>query len=261
MKSVILAAGMGTRMRPLTYDMPKSLVPMHGKPVLEYALDSLERVGVDECIIVVGYRASQIESKFGQMFREMRITYVDNAIFEKTNNIYSFWLAGPNMDDDILFLEGDLLFDHDIICDVLNDPNPNVAVVDAYQEYMDGTVIIANGDMAQSMVLKSQQPDGFNYEKALKTVNIYKFSQTMLKEHFLPEIGAWVSKGLTDQYYEAVLVDLIKQRKVRMAVSRTGVRRWAEVDTVEDLKAAERLFPRPPSQRLHVPISKKAEVG
>ena len=257
MKSVILAAGMGTRMRPLTYHMPKCLVPMHGRPVLEYTLDSLDRVGVDECVIVVGYRASQIESLIGQRFREMRITYVENEVFETTNNIYSFWLAGSNMDDDILFLEGDLLFDHDIICDVLSNPNPNVAVVDAYQEHMDGTVIIADGDIAQSMVLKSQQAVDFNYEKALKTVNIYKFSQAMLEKCFLPEIDTWVSKGLTDQYYEAVLVDLIDQRKVRMAVSRTGARRWAEVDTVDELKAAERLFPQPPVQGIRTPVSQR----
>lgn len=245
MKAIILAAGMGTRLRPLTDDMPKCLVPVHGKPLLMYALDNLDRVGIEECVIVIGFCGDQIMNVAGERHGQMKMTYVENPIFNETNNIYSFWLAHPQMNDDILLLEGDLLFDVDLISDLIADPNPNVAVVDPYQDHMDGTVIMAEQGLANSMVLKVHQGEGFNYDRALKTVNIYKFSRAMLQDQFLPGIGSFISDGRTDQYYEAVLADLIGKSGVEIAVQIAGPRKWAEVDDVDDLRLAEQIFPRP----------------
>ena len=92
MKAIILAAGMGARLRPLTDNMPKCLVPVHGKPLLEYALDSLDRVGIEACVIVIGFCGDQIMHVAGERHGQPKMTYVDNPIFHETNNIYSFWL-------------------------------------------------------------------------------------------------------------------------------------------------------------------------
>ena len=244
MKAIILAAGMGARLRPLTDNMPKCLVPVHGKPLLEYALDSLDRVGIEACVIVIGFCGDQIMHVAGERHGQLKMTYVDNPIFHETNNIYSFWLAHPEMNDDILLLEGDLLFDGGLIGDLIAEPNPNVAVVDPYQDHMDGTVIMAEQGLVNSMVLKAHQGEGFDYGHALKTVNIYKFSRTMLQDHFLPGVGSFSSAGRTDQYYEAVLADLIGRRGVEMAVQIARPRKWAEVDDVDDLRLAEQIFRR-----------------
>lgn len=263
MKAVILAAGMGTRLRPLTDDKPKCLVPVHGTPVLGYALDTLQRANIDECVIVVGYRADQIESLVGNRYGRMKITYVENPIFDQTNNIYSFWLALPHLDDDMLLIEGDLLFDDSVIYDLLESPSPNVAVVDRYQEHMDGTVIMADGDIARAMILKSEQSDDFDYGPALKTVNIYKFSREMLQDIFSPRLNTFISNGDTEQYYEAVLAELIGTQALEMAVQITGPETWAEIDNVQDLRVAEQVFAKPvfPGRLAQAPTGVVGQYG
>lgn len=244
MKAIILAAGMGTRLRPLTDVTPKCLVPVDGKPMLEYQLEGLARAGLQECVLVVGYRASQITDRIGYYHRGMAIAYVENRLFQETNNLYSLWLARDHLDDDIVLIEGDLLFEDDLIRQLVQHPASTVAVVDHYQPAMDGTVILAENNIANAMVLKIDQGPTFNYKAALKTVNIYKLSQPDLMNLVIPDLSRYVEADRTDQYYEAIFADLIAQKRLRMSVLGTDGLKWAEVDTMADLSAAEKLFGR-----------------
>ena len=243
MKAVILAAGRGTRLRPLTDTMPKCLVQVHGKPLLQYQLECLDHAGIQHCVIVVGYLADQIQRQFGSRFRNVRITYVVNERFLETNNLYSLWLARHELDDDILLMEGDLLFEDDILRDLMDLDLANVAVVDQFQSFMDGTVILADEGWATSMVLKSEQSADFNYRSALKTVNIYALSRATMGRHFLPAMDRYVAEGVTGQFYEAIMAHLIAQGDLQLGVHLTGDRRWTEIDTEEDLRQAEGASP------------------
>ena len=241
MQAVILAAGQGVRLRPLTDHRPKCLVEVGGKPILQYQLEALGEAGVRECIIVIGYEAAQVRDAFGTRFRDLSITYVENEVFEATNNIYSLWLARREMSDDLLLLEGDVLFEPDLLTDLLDLPHENTAVVDRFQPPMNGTVILAHGDWASAMVLKVDQPRGFDYGPALKTVNIYRFSRRTVRDELMPALGDYVSRGLTGHYYEVAIARAIADGAMQLHVLRTGARAWAEVDTVEDLVDAERM--------------------
>ena len=245
MKAVILAAGQGVRLRPLTNDIPKCLAQVHGKPLLHYQLESLNRAGFRHCVIVVGYLGHMVQHRFGSRFANMRITYVTNDAFENTNNIYSLWLARRHLDDDILLLEADLLFEYGLLDDLIRGRYANAAVVDRFRPPMNGTVILAREGLSASMVLKSQQPADFDYRNALKTVNVYALSKETMKQQLLPTLDSDVAQGLTNEFYEAVLARLIAQGDMEMAVHLTGRRTWAEVDTLEDLHEAERIFPYP----------------
>ena len=242
MKAVILAAGRGTRLRPLTDYLPKCLVQVHGKSLLQYQMESLERAGIRDCIIVVGYLGEQVQQRFGPRFGNVRITYVTNELFGQTNNIYSLWLARQEMDDDILLLEGDLLFDEALLRDLDLSQCPDVAVVDGFNSSMDGTIILAQEGLTTSMVLKSKQPVGFDYQSALKTVNIYVLCRETMRQRFLPALDRYVAQGLTGEFYEAVIAQLVSQGDLRLAVHLTGSRKWTEIDTEEDLRQAERMF-------------------
>ena len=244
MQAVILAAGQGTRLRPLTDHRPKCLVEVHGKPILQHQLEALCSVGIRECVIVVGHRATQVRRMFGERFRDLSITYVENELFDRTNNIYSLWLARQEIRGDMLLLEGDVVFEHALLADLLDLPCENAAVVDYFQTFMNGTVILAHGDTTSAMVLKMDQPRGFDYRSALKTVNIYKFCHQAVVE-LMPALGNYVAQGLTNHYYEMAISRAVAEGEMRLNVLRTGLRRWAEVDTVEDLADAERLFVRP----------------
>lgn len=239
MKAVILAAGVGIRLRPLTNSRPKCLVDVQGKPILEYQLESLNKMGINECVVIVGYRAEQIRRRFGAQFKGVSLSFVENQLYAETNNLYSLWLAKEELKDDILLLEGDLVFENALLEDVLASGDSDVAVVDQYRTTMDGTVILAQDGLAEAMVLKANQGHDFDYRLALKTVNIYKFSHNTLSDLVIPELGNFVSEKRTDQYYEAVLADLIRRGRLDLSVLHVESRKWAEIDTVEDLHEAE----------------------
>ena len=242
MQAIILAAGQGTRLQPLTDNQPKCLVQVLGKSILQYELESTERAGVRHCTIVVGYRGDQVQSEFGSRFGTVDISYVYNHHFHETNNIYSLWLARQALDADTLLVEGDLIFEGGLLGDLLENPLPDLAVVDRFQPSMDGTVILADGGFATSMVMKSEQPADFDYRPALKTVNVYRLSQTTLQRRFVPMLDRYVADGHTNQFYEAIIAQLIAQGNLRLGVHRTGTWQWAEIDTQADLRRAERTF-------------------
>ena len=242
MKAVILAAGQGSRLRPLTNGMPKCLIPVHRKPMLEYQMEYLDRAGLSECVIVVGYLGDMVRRRLGSRFGRMNITYVTNEVYDRTNNIYSLWLARRELDDDVLLLEGDLLYEYGLLQDLLSKQRGNVAVVDRFRPPMNGTVILAKDGVSTAMVLKSQQSPDFDYRRALKTVNIYTLTRERLSAAVVPELDAYVSRGLTGEYYEAVMAELIARGELQMAVHLTGRRMWTEIDTEEELREAEKQF-------------------
>lgn len=242
MKGLILAAGQGIRLRPLTFLRPKCLVQVLGKPILKSQLESLERGGVRECVIVLGYFGEQVRDLFGSKFGRMALTYVENPLFYETNNLYSLWLARTQLHDDVLLLESDLLFEYELLQEVLDGKHPNVAVVDRFRTGMDGTVVFEVNGIIESMVLKADQSKGFNYSDAYKTVNIYRFDQKTMSEIFLPHLTQFVELGKTNQFYESVLADLIATGDLAMHVQKVGNRLWSEIDTLGDLSLAEQTF-------------------
>ncbi len=242
MKAVILAAGQGSRLRPLTDNMPKCLVPFYRRPMMEYQMEYLDRAGFRECVIVVGYLGDKVRERIGSRFGRIDVKYVENEVYDRTNNIYSLWLARRELDDDVLLLEGDLLYEYGLLQDMLRKRSGNVAVVDRFRPPMNGTVILAKGGMSEAMVLKSQQSPEFDYRRALKTVNMYTLSRESLADAIVPRLDDYVSEGRTGEYYEAVMSDLIGRGELAMAVHLTGNRMWTEIDTEEELHEAERQF-------------------
>lgn len=242
MKGLILSAGMGTRLHPLTHSRPKCLIHVAGRPMMAYQLDSLRMAGVESCTIVVGYMAEAVRGYFGTDYRGLSLSYVENTTYATTNNLFSLWLARGEFDDDILLLESDLVFDDSLVGELVQMDEGNVAVVDRYQSHMDGTVILAHEGAARSMVLKADQGPGFDYDFALKTVNIYRLTKESLEEAIVPKMKEFLAEGRDDQYYEAVFANLIDAGRMNMAIMNTGSKKWAEIDTLGDLNDAEKLF-------------------
>ena len=226
----------------MTSFLPKCLVHVHGKPILEHQLEALNNVEIGECVVVIGYRAEQIRRCFGERFKGVSLSFVENTRYAETNNIYSLWLASEELKDDILLLESDLLFENALMEDLVACRDADVAVVDQYQNGMDGTVILAQDGFAEAMVLKVDQGRDFDYRLALKTINIYKFRRDTLSDVVIPELDSYVNGNRTDEYYEAVLASLIERGLLDLSVLHTESRKWAEIDTVEDFHRAERMF-------------------
>lgn len=145
MQAIILAAGMGKRLRHETKSNTKCMVKINGRTMIERSLDNITRFSLSRIVIVVGYKGGNVRSFLGDQYNGVPIIYVENRSYATTNNIYSLALASEYMSqDDTLLLESDLVYEYSIIERLLSFPYQNVAVVDKYQAHMDGTVVEIN---------------------------------------------------------------------------------------------------------------------
>lgn len=244
MKAIILAAGAGSRLGPLTQDRPKPLVEVAGKPILDRMLEQLARSGVRSICIVVGYLEDQIRQRVAERFPELDVSFVSNSRYASTNNIHSLKLAfdAAPADEDILLLEADLLLDATVIPGLVAAPEANVALVDDFDPGMDGTVVCASDGVATSFIPPHLQGPGFDYSGKLKTVNAYKLSRGFVNDRFGPLLSYYASNFDETCYYELILGMLVYMRQDAIHCRNIHGSRWIEVDNPADLRRAEMMF-------------------
>ena len=243
MQVVIPAAGMGNRLGNHTKDKTKCMVKVHDITLIERSLDILSKYDVRRFVIVVGYQKEKLVEFLGDNYNGIEIIYVENNIYDTTNNIYSIYLAKDLLaEDDTILLESDLIYEPKIIDDLISNQFPNVAVVDKYQPWMDGTVVeIDNNYDIINFVSKKD----FNFSKTddyYKTVNIYKFSKEFLQNTYVPFLEAYSSALGQNEYYEQVLrvITLLDTQELK-ALPLQG-EKWYEIDDIQDLDNAEVIF-------------------
>lgn len=243
MQGLILAAGMGKRLGKHTLDQTKCMVKVNGKTLIEYTLDALSKTNISRVVVVTGYAGEKLRKFIGDNYKGMKILYVNNDVYDKTNNIYSLWLAGKYLaEDDTILLESDIIFEEKILQDVIDSPNPNVAVVAKYESWMDGTVtVLDENDGILSFVPKRN----FNWDKVenyYKTVNIYKLSKEFSKNCYMPFLDAYIKAVGENEYYEQVLRVLTHLDNINLKAHKLSSEKWYEIDDVQDLDIAEVLF-------------------
>ena len=142
MQAIILAAGMGKRLGEYTHNNTKCMLEVNGVRLIDRALECLYSVNVSRIILVVGYKGQNVKNYVGNYFKGIPIVYVDNPIYDKTNNIYSLFLAKDFMaEEDTILLESDLIYDSKVVKRLIDEDFPNIALVDKYESWMDGTVV------------------------------------------------------------------------------------------------------------------------
>jgi len=244
MKAIILAAGAGSRLGSLTKDRPKPLVEVAGKPILARMLEQLERSGVRSICIVVGYLEDQIRACVAERFAHLDVTFVSNPRHASTNNIYSLKLAFDTVpvDEDVLLLEADLVFDATVIPGLVSAPEANLALVDDFDHGMNGTVVSASGGVIASFIPPHLQGPGFDYAGKLKTVNAYRLSREFMEAKFRPLLSYYASTFDETCYYELILGMLVYMRQETIHCRNIHGARWIEVDDAADLRRAELMF-------------------
>lgn len=241
-KAILLIAGQGTRLKPLTETMPKCLVEVNGKAILVNALENLSRCNVEESILVVGYLKEKIKEKIGKELNGMKITYIDNDLYEQTNNTYSLWLAIKNLHEDLLILEGDVFFEEKLLKEFMKDERENLTIVERYNPILDGTFVeVGEEQKITSWIHKKDRPVGFIPENKYKTVNIHKFSGNFITNFLLPILERHIKDKNGKEPIESMFRDIIKGHKEIYAFE---VKRslWIEIDDIKDLKRAEEIF-------------------
>ena len=243
MQAVILAAGMGKRLKKLTQNNTKCMVRVNGRTLIERALEILDRKGLSCIILVVGYEAQNLIDYIRTLDIKTPIRFIDNPVYYKTNNIYSLALAEDYLvSEDTLILESDLIFEEEIIDLLLNDPRETLALVDKFESWMDGTCMVLDEKDCICDFIPGKYLNFSKKEKYYKTVNIYKFSQHFSRNTYVPFLKAYKSAMGDNEYYESVikLIALLDTREIR-AKRLTG-QTWYEIDDIQDLDIAESLF-------------------
>jgi histidinol-phosphate/aromatic aminotransferase/cobyric acid decarboxylase-like protein/choline kinase len=244
MQAVILAAGMGKRLKELTKGNTKCMLNVNGKTLIERALESLIEVGINSVVIVVGYKADSLIEFIGEEYKGVKVNYVVNDIYDKTNNIYSLYLAKDYLkSDDTLLLESDLIFDKSVLEDLINNPFPNLVSVAKYESWMDGTVVELNQNFEIKSFISKADFDFNDIDSYYKTVNIYKFSKEFSEIHYLPFLEAYCKSAGLNEYYEQVLsvITFLDRKHLRALILDKGVK-WYEIDDKQDLHNAETIF-------------------
>lgn len=244
MQAIILAAGYGSRLRPLTDSMPKCLTEINGKPLLVNALEILADHNITETIIVLGHMREKIIEQIGFQWNGMKITYVENTQYRNTNNVYSLYLTKDYIYEDVILLECDLFYQADLIETILNSKHDcNILVSPFNPETMDGSIVkVGNNGAVTELILGKRQQEGMDYSNTLKTVNVYKFSSDFFRNKYMPAIELYINTQQMKSYYELVLGALIYFGNDDIQVVKIDESRWAEVDDVEDLRRAEIKF-------------------
>ena len=142
MQAIILAAGMGKRLKKLTKNNTNCMVRVNGTTLIERMLEQLDDLGLERIVLVVGYKGKVLREFVAALSVQTPIEFVENPIYDQTNNIYSLYLARKFLrQSDTLLLESDLIFFFFLLREMLEDRRPSLALVDKYAGWMDGTVV------------------------------------------------------------------------------------------------------------------------
>ena len=244
MISIILAAGSGNRMKPLTDACHKTLLKVAGKEILTRIIEGVQNNGITRIVLVTGYRADEVEGFVAAKFPEVKFTFVRNERFLETNNIYSMALAFEQIeiDEDVILIESDLICEERIFSRVIHSPHRNVALVDRYRTGMDGTVVAIHEGVVTSVIPPHQQGPKFDFSDKYKTLNIYKFDRTFCATTFKRLLTYYAKVIDSNCYYELILGMLIYMQQETIHAEIIDSERWAEVDDPNDLRGAEFVF-------------------
>jgi choline kinase len=237
--ALLLAAGTGSRLYPLTQDAPKCLTEINQISIVERLIHALCQNGIQRLIVVVGHLGQCIRDYLDSMPMGLTVEYIVNDKFRTTNNIYSLWLARNIIQEPFLLVECDLVFEPDLLEDMLL---PDRIAVSQRLPWMNGsTVTLDLFNHVTALHVGKDLPVDY---QSFKTVNIYSFSLSSW-QHITKRLDQHVDGSRVAAYYEMVLAELILEHSISLQAVFFDEQRWYEVDTLEDLREAERLFVAP----------------
>ena len=250
MQALILAAGMGSRLKDLTADNTKCMVKVNGVTMIERMLNQLENKAFSKIIIVTGYEGQKLIDFIETLDISTPIEFINNPIYDQTNNIYSLWLAKDKLlEEDTVLPESDLIFEDSILDALLDDSRPTLALVDKYESWMDGTVVKLDEDDSISAFVPGKKFVYRDIDSYYKTVNIYKFSKEFSTTHYVPFLDAYTQALGRNEYYEQVLRVITLLDDPAIKAKRLDGQKWYEIDDVQDLDIASSIFHPDTAQR------------
>ena len=214
--ALILAAGFGNRMKPLTNNKHKTLLEVSNEPILERIINSLIENKIYKIYIVTGYRDIEIKEFIKNKYPELEITFIHNERYRETNNIYSLALALEQIkfNKNLILIESDLIYKKNVLTKLLDSPYSNAALISKYTTGMDGTVVSVRDDLITGVFPPYLHTDEFDFSDKYKTLNIYKFDADFCNGDFRKFITFYSSMIDESCYYELILGIVIYMNRV-----------------------------------------------
>jgi NDP-sugar pyrophosphorylase family protein len=234
--ALLLAAGTGSRLYPMTQNMPKCLTMVKGIPILERLVSCLNQHGFKRLVVVTGHLENRIRDFLGMRAGGMTIEYIFSPPYETTNNIYSLWMVREIIREPFLLVESDLVFDVSLLDDMLF---PDKIAIARMEPWMNGSTVTVNQfQQVEAFGNGTARPSG---EAKYKTVNIYSLS--LSSWHRIAErLDRFISAGRVNDYYETVFAEMVADSSLSLQTVSFDNKPWYEIDTIEDLAKAERMF-------------------
>jgi choline kinase len=239
--ALLLAAGTGSRLRPLTLNAPKCLTEVGGQPILGRLVDNLRAQGIKRLVVVTGYLDHCIREFLDKNATGLQVDYVFNPVYQTTNNIYSLWLARAAIRESFVLIESDLVFEEAMLKDMLSssDNMTDKIAVSRLLPWMNGTTVDLDD---RNGVTAFHVKRGIDDKPKYKTVNIYSLSAQSWQK-VITQLDRYIKDERLGGYYEAVFADMVADGTLTFDAVLFGENHWYEIDTIADLHQAELLFP------------------
>jgi choline kinase len=238
MKALILAAGIASRLRPLTDHTPKCLLPIGNKNILSLTLENLKMNGIKDLVVVTGYLQEKIKSFIQNEFPDLKVTFIYNEVYDSTNNIYSLWLAKKEIiGHDLILLDSDILFDPIIINKLIHSDYANCLALKKHEVKEEEIKVRIGTDGRITEIGKTVIP----HEALGESIGIEKFDAAFVDKLFSKLDFKMQIENNVNQFYEAAFEELIQEGENIYPVDVTDYK-CMEIDTAFDLELATKLY-------------------
>ncbi len=241
--SIILAAGRGSRLKELSLENPKPMTTVQNQTIISNLISHLINNDLRKIVVVVGYMAEKLKQHVTDHFMDQaEIIFVENDIFDKTNNIYSLFLAEKYLSDGFYLFEADVFCENPLIKRLTDCPSEDIILIDRWQSPMEGTVVaVDDKDTVTAMYLKRNQHEGFDFKEKYKTINFYRIGKQFANHFFIDKLKQHIASQDVNSYYELIIKEAVDNGYQFHGLSAEGLK-WWEIDTYEDLQLAENIF-------------------
>ncbi len=237
MKGVILAAGMATRLKPLTNETPKTLLKIKNKPILGYILDNFIKNGISDFFIVTGFKNEKIENFIKKEYPSIKVNFVNNNNYETTNNAYSLLLLDKMINDDFILVDSDIIFDYRILPLIINKEEKIKIALKKHKLSAEEIKVVIDNKFKIKKISKKISP-----QKAFgESIGIEFFPKKYIDHLFSTLRKRVIEENNMNEFYEATFEEMIKNGIDFYGVDINNLEA-IEIDFIEDFKKAEELI-------------------
>jgi choline kinase len=242
--AIILAAGLGTRLKPISDHSPKCLTEVNGNTILANALENLASVGITNCTIVTGYLGEKITAACGNSRNGVQIHYTENKVYRKTNDMFSLWLAREVLEKGALIIEGDIFFYAHTLKAALQDMGDRSFYFAGRYKGKPNEVVLTTDHEKKIRSIEVLRGGAFLKECEIDTYGFMSSGILAVSPEYGDSLCGWLSEEVEKENTNILFDDVICMHTAELPlwVYEIGDDDWVEIDTKEDLARAETIF-------------------